>query len=63
MIRIDNQTMKCLNGIINASDRYVSHGKGNIWTLSLMDTDSINVAFFIKKGEESDRTNLSKISP
>ena len=51
LTRINNVTTEnVLNGIIDASNGYVTYGKGNILTLSSIRTDPTNIAFIIKKG-------------
>ncbi len=40
-----------LNGIINASNGYVTYDKDNLLLLSSITIDSTDIAFFIKKGE------------
>lgn len=50
MTWIDNKTTESvLGGIVDASNNYVSYGKGNILTLSSTRKDPTNIAFFIKK--------------
>lgn len=50
MAWIDNKTTEsALGGIVDASNNYVSYGKGNILTLSSTRNDPTNIAFFIKK--------------
>ena len=50
MTWIDNKTTEsALGGIVDASNNYVSYGKGNILTLSSTRKDPTNIAFFIKK--------------
>ena len=40
-----------LDGIVDASNGYVTYGKGNLVTLSSLNSDLIYIAFFVKKGE------------
>ena len=40
-----------LNGIIDASNGYITYTKGNLLKLSSIESDLIDFAFFIKKGE------------
>ncbi|MDO5859166.1 hypothetical protein [Methanobrevibacter sp.] len=47
----DVTTENVLNGIVDASNGYVTYEKGNLVTLSSLKSDLINIAFFIKKGE------------
>lgn len=52
LTRINNVTTEnVLNGIIDASNGYVSYGKGNILTLSAIRTDPTNIAFIVKNGD------------
>lgn len=51
MTWIDNKTTEdALGGIVDASNNYITYGKGNILTLSSKRIDPTNIAFFIKKG-------------
>ena len=52
LTRIDNVTTEnVLNGIIDASNGYVSYGKGNLLTLSAIRSDPTNIAFIVKHGD------------
>lgn len=52
LTRINNVTTEnVINGILDASNGYVSYGKGNILTLSSIRTDPTNIAFIVKNGE------------
>lgn len=49
---IDNVTTEnIVNGINDASNGYITYGKGNLVKLSSIESGLINIAFFIKKGE------------
>ena len=51
LTRINNVTTEnVLNGIIDASNGYVTYGKGNLLTLSSIRTDPTNIAFIVKQG-------------
>lgn len=52
LTRINNVTTEnVLNGIIDASNGYVSYGKGNLLTLSAIRTDPTNIAFIVKHND------------
>ena len=44
-------TENIVNGINDASNGYITYRKGNLVKLSSIESDLINIAFFIKKGE------------
>lgn len=51
-VEIDDVTTEnVLNGIMDASNGYVTYDKGNLITLSSLKSDLISIAFFIKKEE------------